>query len=117
MKCDQEQLKKDIMRRVRRAYVTRTFIVPFIIECTVLVVLVGVETYLVSIYEVFANASHTPSFSHAIGYIAGAFKNTELSTQAISLAMIVVVSLVARDTVLGLRNYRRPIDMPIQSVA
>jgi hypothetical protein len=102
MEFDNEQLKNNIMRRIDRVYFVRSFVKPFVFECAALSALIGSTAFFVSLPNIISNAHGEGTVTGLIRFIFQAFKNTELSVQVISVATVVVVILVARDSVIGL---------------
>jgi hypothetical protein len=109
MQSELEQQKTEIMRCIEREYFKKTIIRPLVIECSVLVSLIGLESAFVSFDKVISNASTRESWSESVQYIFVAFTDTELSIKAISLAVFVVAVLVTRDSVMSLRKSRRSV--------
>ncbi len=100
-----DQCTQNVMRRVRRVYVWKHFGKPFVVECTLLVSVIGGSAFLISIENVMANVSERESFMEVSQFAYSAFAHTELSTKALSLGALVLAGLITRDTIIALSRY------------
>ena len=97
-----DQLTQDIMRRIQKVYVWKAFLRPFALECAAFAALIGTTAFFVSLKNVVGNAYATHSFTAEIKYFGSAFLNTELSVKVISLASLVILALILRDTMFSI---------------
>jgi len=97
-----EQIKKQIMRRVYTVWVYNLLTSSVAVK---IYALIGVGIYLtqiVSFRNVIANAPHVTDPAHALSFFSTAFQGTELAVQ---LSLIAGVALL----LFAVRDLRRPV--------
>lgn len=100
-----EQLKQNVMNRVARIHAWKAWKAsarPFVIECATLFCLIFISALLISLHNIFTNMSATNhSLDSLYRFVISAFVKTELSVKTLSLAILVLCGLIARDVLLG----------------
>jgi hypothetical protein len=100
-----DECTENVMRRVRRIYVWKTFGKPFIIECTMLGSVIGGSAFLVSIKHIVENVSERETFIEVSQFVYSAFTHTELSTKALSLGALVLAGLITKDSIIAVARF------------
>ena len=102
-------VRRDIMRRVYVVFFLRKVVKPFVIKMGSVAALGVAVAALVSVRNVLGNMPSPAEFVSFGKFIFSAFANTELSVQALSLAVALLAAFAIRDLarVSRLFNVRR----------
>ncbi|OHA19357.1 MAG: hypothetical protein A3C08_01455 [Candidatus Taylorbacteria bacterium RIFCSPHIGHO2_02_FULL_47_18] len=92
-----ESVRRDIMRRVYVVFFVRKVVKPFVIKMGSVAALAVAVAALVSVQNVLGNMPSPAEFVSFGKFIFSAFANTELSVQALSLAVAVLAAFAVRD--------------------
>ncbi len=98
-----EQLKREVMTRVRTVYRIRQITKPLVIEIALLVASLVAVSFMVSIPNIVANLSLLPAWYQYGFYLTQAFFQTQFAVQLSVVAMTVIFILLVRDIVRNLR--------------
>jgi hypothetical protein len=93
-----DECAENVMRRVRRVYVWKTFGKPFVIECVLLGGVLTTSVFFISVRNVYSNMSDRQSLTDISRFAMSAFQHTELSTKTLSVAALILAGLITRDT-------------------
>lgn len=92
-----EQLKKEVMLRIKLIYLFRRYSSPLAIECLLFLAFSTVMALLVSIRSIFQNISNLTRFSETVPYIANAAIHTTLTVQVMMLGSMVLAVIIGRN--------------------
>lgn len=91
-------IKRNVMRRVYFINTARKFTQPRVIKLGLLFLFVLLQSWFVSIPNVISNLSNpVRSLDTLYYFVVSAFMNTEVTVQALSLAIAIVGILFVRD--------------------
>lgn len=99
-----DQMKREVMGRVKTVYRIRQLTKPLVIEVALLVLSLGALSFMVSIPHVIANLSLLPALPQYILYLAQAFLKTQFAVQLSLVTMVVLFLLLVRDIALNLKG-------------
>ncbi|MDP3661428.1 MAG: hypothetical protein Q8R17_01055 [bacterium] len=90
-------VRREVMRRVYVVFFLRKVVKPFLVKMGSVAALALVATAFVSVQNVLGNMPSPAEFAAFGKFVLSAFLNTELTVQALSLALAVLAVFAVRD--------------------
>ncbi|MCX6716092.1 MAG: hypothetical protein NT077_03700 [Candidatus Taylorbacteria bacterium] len=105
MNQQEQQLTRDVMRRVRFIHTMHYLLTPSIIKGIVFLASLVSVLFLVSVVSIIDNMSHLPNVMAYFPYIFGAYLQTSFDVQSIIVLAIAALAWLAYDMVSRISNY------------
>lgn len=100
----EQQIKIEVMKRVRLIHRIQTIFNPLAIEVTLFFVAIVLLNIFVSVPNVIANIWHLPSAAQYGSYIASAFLHTRVIVQLVVLLASISLIFLAWGVIKNLKN-------------
>ena len=94
----EELMKVAVMRRVTFAYDVRKVLIPIALEIGVCVLFLVATASLVSVPHIATNLYHLSNITEWVTYMWGAFMQTKIIVQILSLLVLVSLTVLAVDS-------------------
>jgi hypothetical protein len=100
-----EQLKKNIMRRVYTVYLFRSVAQPLLFELALVGAFIGVTAFFVSLKSIVSNAYALESFTALGQFLFSAFLHTQIIVQTTLVGLAIIAGIFIWDFFRRVRRY------------